>query len=338
MLGVVRTSIMGIVLALMAGLSALAEDFARHDVTIGYQLVYNPWKAAIHEGAFEAATGYDIKWRQFDSGAKVITAMAAGDVQIAMAGSSPIAAGVSRELDIELVWIVEDIASAEALVVRNGTGITAPQDLAGKRLAVPFASTTHFHSLFALEQFGIDPSKVTIVNKQPPEIVESWQSGEIDAAFVWEPALGEIKKTGKVLITSGLLSSWGKATFDGIVASREFTRQNPDFMCRFVKTIAEADEAYRQDPSAWTPSSPAVQSIVELVGGDANEVPDVLALYAFPTLQEQASARWLGGGAARALQFTSEFLLAERKIPYVLDDYQEAVNPLWINMVLDGDC
>ncbi len=338
MLAALRTAIVGLGLALLAGPSVWAEDVDRQSVTIGYQLVYNPWKVAISTGAFEAATGFDIKWRQFDSGAKVITALAAGDVQMAMAGSSPIAAGVSRELDIELVWVLEDIASAEALVVRDGAGITAPQDLVGKRLAAPFASTTHFHSLFALEQFGIDPSQVTIVNKQPPEIVESWQRGEIDAAFVWEPALGEIKKTGKVLITSGLLSSWGKATFDGIVASREFTKQNPDFMCRFIKTIAEADDAYRRDPSAWTPSSPAVQAIVELVGGDAKGVPDVLALYSFPTLEEQASARWLGGGAARALRFTSEFLLAERKIPFVLDDYQSAVNPLWTNLVLDGAC
>ena len=43
-------------------------------------------------------TGYKINWKKFDSGAKVITAMASGDVHISLAGSSPIAAGVSRGL------------------------------------------------------------------------------------------------------------------------------------------------------------------------------------------------------------------------------------------------
>ncbi len=312
------------------------------EVTIGYQLVYNPWKVAIVNGEFEKATGYEINWRKFDSGAKVITAMASGDLHLALAGSSPIAAGVSRGLDVELIWIVEDIASAEALVVRDGSGIDAPQDLKGKILAVPFASTTHFHTLFAMEQFGIDPKDLKILSMQPRDIAAAWERGDIDAAFVWGPALGRIKKTGKVLITSGLLSSWGKATFDGMLANRTWASENPDFMCKFIKTIAAADESYRSDPAAWSPDSAEVQAIVSLIGGSAEDVPGVLDLYDFPSMETQASARWLGGGpdggAARALTFTAEFLKAEKKIPAVLDDYSIAVNPGWVEAALGGGC
>jgi taurine transport system substrate-binding protein len=330
--------------ALACGLVALSAAVSAQDkeVTIGYQLAYNPWKVAIADGAFETATGYKINWRKFDSGSKVVAAMASGDVQIAMAGSSPIAAGVSRGVDLELFWIVDDIASAEALVVRDGSGIAAPQDLKGKKLAVPFVSTTHFHTLFALEQFGIDPSDVDVLNMQPNEISAAWERGEIDAAFVWDPALGAIKKTGKVLITSGMLSRWGKATFDGMIANKAFAAENQAFMCSFVKTIAATDEAYRSDPAAWTPDSPEVQAVVELIGGDPANVPGVLDLYDFPTLEQQASALWLGGGskggAVKALTFTSAFLRNENKIPEVLADYSSAVNPKWINMVLAGEC
>ena len=142
-------------------------------VAIGYQLIVNPWKVAIASGAFERATGWRIDWKRFDSGATVLSALAAGEVQIALAGSSPIAAGLSRGLDIELFWIAEDIAAAEALVVRDGAGIAAPQDLRGKTIAVPFASTSHFHTLFALEQFGIARGEVKLVDMQPPEIVRA---------------------------------------------------------------------------------------------------------------------------------------------------------------------
>ncbi len=259
-----------------------------------------------------------------------------------MAGSSPIAAGVSRGLNLELVWIIEDIASAEALVVREGSGITAPQDLRGKRLGVPFASTTHFHTLFALEQFGIDSKEVHLQHLQPPEIVAAWEKGEIDAAFVWDPALGQIKRSGSVLITSGQLSNWGKATFDGLVAERSWAARNPDFMCAFVKTIAAADAAYRDNTEAWTADSPEVQAIVGLIGGNPEDVPGVLELYDFPSLEEQASERWLGGGAAgggaKALKLTSEFLKGERKIPTVLEDYSRAVNPAWVETALGGGC
>ncbi len=328
--------------ALVFALAPAVAEAQDTQVTIGYQLVYNPWKAAIAAGAFEAATGYDITWREFDSGSKVIAAMASGSVQIALAGSSPIAAGVSRGLNIELFWILEDIASAEALVVRDGSGIAAPQDLRGKRIGVPFASTTHFHTLFALEQFGIDPKEVQLLNLQPPEIIEAWDTGAIDAAFVWGPALSHIKRSGTVLITSGRLSAWGKATFDGLVAERGWAARNPAFMCTLVKTIAATDAAYRDDPQAWSADSPQVQAIVGLVGGNPEDVPGALALYDFPTLEDQASARWLGGGAeggaAKALKFTAEFLKDERKIPTVLTDYARAVNPAWVEMVLAGGC
>ena len=172
---------------------------------------------------------------------------------------------------------------------------------------------------------------------QPAALV-TWERGDIDAAFVWDPALGRIKKNGKVLITSGQLSIWGKATFDGCVANKKWAAANPEFMPKFIKTVAAADEAYRSDPKAWTPDSPMVKNIVKLIGGNPNDVPGVLALYGFPTMEEQASDRWLGGGknggAARALFYTSEFLLKEKKIEKLLPDYGAVVNAKWINKAL----
>jgi taurine transport system substrate-binding protein len=304
--------------------------------------MYNPWKAAIADGRIERETGREIEWRRFESGAKVINALASGAVQLAPSGSSPIAAGVSRGVDIEVVWVFQDIAAAEALLVRDGTGIVAPQDLKGKAIGVPFASTTHFHLLFALEQFGIEPGEVTIRNLQPPEIAEAWDKGEIDAAFIWDPALGHIKKTGKVLITSGLLSSWGKATFDALVVDRHFSVENPDFMCQLIKAIAGADEDYRSNPAAWGPDSEEAKAIAGLAGGNPADVPQVLSLYEFPTLREQASGRWLGGGetggVARALAFTAEFLKGEGKVHALSEDYSRHVNPKFVEMVRNGDC
>lgn len=302
-------------------------------VTIGYQLVFNPWKVAIALGKFEKATGREINWVRFNSGGDVITALASEDVDIALAGSSPIAAGVSQGVDIELFWIAEDIAAAEAMVARNGSGIDSnnPVSLKGKRFGVPFVSTTHFHTLFALETWGIRPDEVTLLNMQPNEIVAAWERGDIDAAFVWDPALGRLKQSGDVIITSGELSAMGKATFDGMVARRAFAKANPDFMARFVKVMAEADADYRDRPEMFSSSSDAAKAIVSLVGGNPEDVPDVLQLYRFPTLEEQVSERWLGGdargGAAKALFYTSEFLKQEGKIDQVLPEYWAVVTP-----------
>ena len=308
------------------------------EITVGYQLIFNTWKVAIARGDFEKATGFKINWRKFDSPGKLLPAITSGDVQIGLLGSTGVATAMSRGLDVELFWIAEGIASAEALVVRNGSGIVAPQDLKGKKLATPFVSTTHFHTLFALEQFGIDPKELTILNLPPNGLAAAWQRGDIDAAFVWDPALSTIKKNGKVLITSGDLGNWGKPTFDGLIADRKFSKANSSFMVQFVTVLAKTDAEYRNNSSAWTPDSLPIQAIVGLVGGNPKDVPTVLASYVFPTLEQQGSCQWLGcgkeGGASRALLATAEFLKREQKIPAVLADYSPYVNASWVEMAL----
>ena len=318
-------------LAVFAAGNALAQT---KTVTIAHQDMTVPSRTANVAKEFEKATGWTINWRMFTGGGDVIRAMASGDVKLGEAGSSPIAAAVSQGLNLELFWILDDIGDAEALVVRNGAGILAPQDLKGKRIGVPFVSTTHFHLLFALEQFNIPANQVRVVNMRPPEIAAAWERGDIDATFVWNPALSRVKQNGTVLISSGTLSGWGKATFDGYLVDKTFARQNPEFMTAFIRVLAAADEAYRKNQAAWTVNSPQVADVAKVTGAKPEDVPESMALYRFPTLEEQASNKWLGGGkdggAARALAFTSAFLKDQGRVEKVLPDYSAAVNPEWV--------
>ena len=316
------------VLLPLTALSLVATAHAQ-TVTIGVQSMFAPWKDAIAQKQFEQATGWDIQWRNFDSGGDVMMAMASGDVQIGVAGSSPIAAAVSRGVDAQLFWILDNIADAEALVVRNGSGIVAPQDLAGKTLAVPFVSTTHFHALFALEQFGLT-GKVKVINLQPSDIPAAWERGDIDAAFIWDPALGRLKQSGHVLLTSGQLTDWGKATFDGLVVDKQFAAANGPGMQAFTQVLQNSTAGYVKAPKSWTADSPQVINVAKQSGAKPEEVPPVLALYQFPLASEQAGPTWLGGGAAKALAATAEFLKAQKKIPALLPDYSAAINPTFV--------
>jgi len=318
-----------------AALTAGAANAA--DVKIGYQLTYTPIKAqfdAIKNGAL----GKSVEFIQFSSGGDVINAMASGSIDISLNGSSPSAAGYSRGVDLQVVYIYDNINNAEALVVRNGSGIVAPQDLKGKKIAVPFGSTTHFHMMFALEQFGINPRDLEVIDMSPPDMAAAWARGDIDGGFVWDPALGKMKKEGHVLISSGELSNWGKATFDAMVARSEFAKANPDFMCKYIKMVAAADADYRSNPASYGPGTDKAKAIAKVVGGDHEQVGGVLALYDFPTLEQQVSATWLGGGVAAALTATSEFLKAQGKIDKVLDSYDGAADATYAKMALDGKC
>ena len=318
-------------LAVLIGGTAQAAD-----VNVGYQLVYGPWKTQMERLKKEGLGGKSIEFFKFTSGTEVINAMASGSVDISLNGSSPTAAGYSRGVDLQVIYIYDNINDAEALVVNDKVG--APQDLKGKTIAVPFGSTTHFHMMFALEQLGISPREVNVIDMSPPDMVAAWERGDIDGGFVWDPALGRMKSTGRVLLSSGDLSNWGKATFDAMVARSAFTKENPEFTCQWVKMVAEADADYRANPNDYGPGTGNAMAIAKAVSGQEDQVGGVLALYDYPTLEEQVSATWLGGGVATALEATSEFLKEQGKIDKVLDSYDGASNATFARMALEGGC
>ena len=320
-------------LAVLIGGTAQAAD-----VNVGYQLVYGPWKTQMERLKKEGLGGKSIEFFKFTSGTEVINAMASGSVDISLNGSSPTAAGYSRGVDLQVIYIYDNINDAEALVVNDKVG--APQDLKGKTIAVPFGSTTHFHMMFALEQLGISPREVNVIDMSPPDMVAAWERGDIDGGFVWDPALGRMKSTGRVLLSSGDLSNWGKATFDAMVARSAFTKENPEFTCQWVKMVADADADYRANPNDYGPGTGNAMAIAKAVSGQEDQVGGVLALYDYPTLEEQVSGRWLGGGVAVALKATSEFLKEQGKIDKVLDsyDYDGASNATFARMALEGGC
>jgi taurine transport system substrate-binding protein len=322
--------------AIVAGtpVGAAAQTSAR-EVVIGYQDMVVPWRYAQASGAVEKATGYKVTYRKLASGADVIRALAAGSIQLGEAGSSPIAAGLSQGADISLFWVLDNINDAEALVARNGSGVQRVADLKGKRVGLPFVSTSHFHLLVALAQAGVDPSTVKIVNLRPQEVAAAWERGDIDATFIWDPVLAKAKKTGTVLVTSGQIAKeTGKATFDGFAVSRTFAREHADFVAGFVKVLASADADYRAHTAAWTVDSPQVKAVALESGATAAEVPASLALYAFPSAAEQASTTWLGGGtqsgAARSLAATAEFLKRQGTVQRVLPDYSQGIDARFV--------
>ena len=329
-----KRMIVGLVLALAASLPAWAQK----TVTFAYQDMMNPFRWVQQQGEIEKATGYKINWRQFGGGGDVIRAMASGDVAIGEVGSTGVATAISQGMDVELFWILEDIASAEALVARNGSGVNSIADLKGKKIATPFVSTSHFQLLYALNKAGIKPTDAQILNMRPPEIAAAWGRGDIDATFIWDPVLTQVKKNGKVLTTSGEICKQGACTFDGLVVTRKFAKENPEFMVALVKALAKSDADYRGNPKAWTGDAAKVTAVAKWSGGKPEDVPDSMALYGFPSLQEQASPAWLGGGASgaasKALTQQANFLKEQGRLQSVAPDYSKSVTTEWVTRAM----
>lgn len=300
--------------ALLAG-PALAET-----VIIGNFGSPTPMQVARAEKKFDAATGWEIEWRTFGSGTEVIAAMASGDVQVAELGSSPLAIAASQGVELQLFMIAQGLGTAESLIAKADSGIAKLEDVKGKRIAVPVGSTAHYSLMGALAHAGIAETDVTIVNLPSDQIAAAWDSGQVDAAFIWEPVQNQILQTGTFIVGADQTAAWGYPTFDGWVVNKAFAEANAESMVAFAKVMNEANMAYLADPAAWTADSAPVKTIAEVTGADPAQVPAILKGFTFIPLADQLGDTWMGGAAAN-MKATADFLVKAGRIDAAVDDY-----------------
>lgn len=308
--------------------SLLALPVSSAEITIGYQTGIEPSKKALADGEYEKATGAKIAWRKFDNGAELIRAMASGDVDIGNVGSSVVATAASRQLPILTFLVAAELGTSEALVVRNNAGISKPADLVGKTIAVPFVSTSHYSLLAALKHWKVDYTKLKIINLRISEVAAAWSRGDIDAAYVWEPGLGRIKETGKVLGTSADVAKWGAPTYDLWIARKDFAEKNPDFLKKFAKVSLAAYDEYQANPAAFSKDPANLQKIARVTGAKTEDIAILLGGDRYPVAASQSQI--LGTSVTKAVADTAAFLKAQGKLDTLLPDYSPYVTDRFV--------
>lgn len=323
----IKSALVALLLAGTASNAAYAVE-----LRIGWQPIVEPSRVPQADGDYEKATGATITWNRFEGGADVVAAIASGSIDIGYVGSSPLTVAASQQLPIEAIYVVGNIAEAEALAVK---GVSSPSELAGKKIATPFVSTAHYSLLTALKHWGVDPASVELLNLRPPEIAAAWERGDIDGAYVWDPVLTQIKSTGgTVLADSADVAGWGGPTFDAWIVRKDFAEAHPDVVIAFVKTTADAYADYLADPDAWNADSEPAKKIADLSGAKPSDVPALLKGYVFPSLEDEAGVDFLGGGTTKAIEATAKFLVEQGRISEALADYTPYVTTKYVDAAL----
>lgn len=71
----------------------------------------------------------------------------------------------------------------------------------------------------------------------------------------WSPALGEIKKSGKVLTDAAEVGQWGAPTFEVWVARKDFAEKHPEVIAKFAKVSLDSFADYNAHKAEWTADS-----------------------------------------------------------------------------------
>jgi len=228
------------------------------------------------KGYFKDA-GLDVTVSYFPSGGDLMAAIVGGSASIGAAGSTPVTTLRARPYPIRIVSQISDISGAQQIIVK--TAVKGPEDLQGKKIAIMrgTSSETLFDS-FA-QTYGLDPTKVTLVNMAPPEMLASFSRGDVDAISVWEPNATRARKFGGKMLVSGTKSAIpGKSGDRRIVgdhsllfATETFIRDQPNQVKAVLTALSRADDFIRANKAE------ATSLLSKEFGFDTADMTDIMA-------------------------------------------------------------
>jgi taurine transport system substrate-binding protein len=243
------------------------------------------------------------------AGSEVISAMAAGSLDMCNLGSSPMVVGYANGVQASLVYIYKNIIDSEALVVQNSANIKKLADLKGKRIGLPFNTSVHFAALAMLKSAGLGMNDVTLINMRADTIASAWSRREIDASYIWVPVIPKlVEDQGTVLFKTGDLNASGLVMFDAFLVRDDFKKQNPDLVLAFLKDFEQIATSFKQNPKD------VVDTMTKFLGVDEAAVMRSLNTFYPVSAKEQLTAQWLGkpgeknSSVVKTLQVQAEFL------------------------------
>ena len=276
---------------LLAACAGSAGDSAeKPTIRLGYfpNLTHAAAVYGVGANLFQQALGdratLDIK--TFNAGPSLIEALFAGEIDLGYIGPNPAINGYVRS-NGEALRIIAGATSGGALfVVRPEANIQAPADLAGKKLATPQLGNTQDVALrMYLRQNGLDTvdkgGTVEIVPTQNSDILNLFQQGQIDGAWVPEPWGTRLiqEANGQVLVDERALWPDGQFVTTHIIGRTEFLSAHPDWVKILLQAHVAAVQAIQADPAA---ALGVINQEIERITG--SRLPDQVLTEAFKNL------------------------------------------------------
>lgn len=301
------------------------------EIKIGTMDLVNPDLVARKEKYYEKQLGVKVKIVKFDSGKDVNTALAAGSIDVSELGSNPTALGIGNGLNYDVIYIGDIIGSAESLVVKNNANVNSVSQLKGKKIAVPFASTSHYSLLNALKQAGLKESDVKLLDLESNDIHAAWKRGDIDAAYVWYPVLNNLVKDGKILTGSDKLAKQGIITADLVVARRDFAKSNKNLVVRYIKALNQANDLDQKNKEQ------SIKDIAEILNISESDAKFQRNGFEWIDGKKQLRKEYLGENIVNVLKNTADFLKEQgsiKKSP-TLKEYKDHVQTKYLKEALE---
>jgi NitT/TauT family transport system substrate-binding protein len=206
-------------------------------------------------------------------GAGLIPGLVSGDLQFAYSNYVSVVQAASRGLPLRVVR-ENDRPGVQGLYSLPASGITAPADLAGKKVAINgLGNIMELTTRAALQDNGVDPDSVSFVELPPADFLSALELGNVDAAWLVEPfvSIGTATKQAQ-LVLDVFDGPTAELPVAGWVAADQFTAENPETVAAFQRAMDAAIQMAADDPSLVAAILPTYTQLTPEVAASLNPI------------------------------------------------------------------
>lgn len=207
------------------------------------------------EKGFFRDEGLDVTLRVNNAGSESVRQLLAGEIEIAHVAETPVLYSMmdpnyfmgEKKGELQILANMIHANRVQGAIARRDAGIAEPQDLKGKRVALAGGTQSEYHLDSFLLEHRIDKKQIDIVHMHARELVKAITGGEVDAVFVWEPHVTQIRQIlgqNATDLTTRLTYStlWLVTTLD------HYADEHPEILSAYLRALRKAQLYILDEP------------------------------------------------------------------------------------------
>jgi NitT/TauT family transport system substrate-binding protein len=198
---------------------------------------------AERKGFFQEV-GLRVKSNYVQTGKVAMDAIVSGDLDFGIIVDTNIAFIKFQDgVDIKVIASVAE-KHDDAIVARQDQGITKPQDLEGRTVAILPGTTSHRFADLFIDFYRLDRKKIEFLNLSPPSIQAGVINGNIEAGSVWQPYRYNIQRE----LGDRAIQFHDKRIYTAyslVAVKKGLTEQRQQDTTTFLRALIKAEEFIR---------------------------------------------------------------------------------------------
>lgn len=266
-----------------------------------------PFYVAESQGYF-ADEGLKLKISDVIGGHRTLQQVLEGTADLATSSEAVVMFSSFQRNDFAVIASFVSSTDDVKVITRADTGISQPQQLAGKIVGTVTGAASHYYLETLLILNGVNPKTVQLKKLQPEDMAKALSAKEVDAIAIWEPFPYKALKTipgAKRLPKSGAY----RLTFNLIVSKKHLGVRDGDLI-KLLRALDRAEKFISSQPQK------AKTILVDRLKLDQSFIDWIWPSYNYRLTLDQSLLTTLEGEARWARQ---EGLVKEIKSPNYLN-------------------